>query len=270
MESKKSILRELEAKYFFKYMSINQYLYESISNQTLWFSSYLKFNDPFEAKKPIAHGSDEATIENFLRMSIDNNGINESNNYVLKKIAEWKENPMIVEKEIKSDIERQFCNLGICCFSEIKDDILMWSHYANGHKGVCLEFDISNELLFKDTYNPNNIYPYKINYPVDNTFQKLFDPSILPEESLLGYLVTKSNRWQYEQELRIFGQCGTRKFNHNCLSAIYFGTSVDKDQKKAIINICSKIYPNINFYQMSINENEYKLNIPINSINYES
>ena len=54
----------------------------------------------------------------------------------------------LFKKEVKIAAEKSFeernkINLyerGVCCFSEKKDDILMWSHYADGHKGFCLEF----------------------------------------------------------------------------------------------------------------------------------
>lgn len=34
-------------------------------------------------------------------------------------------------------------NSAVACFSEINDDFLMWSHYASGHSGVCLEFEVA-------------------------------------------------------------------------------------------------------------------------------
>lgn len=32
-------------------------------------------------------------------------------------------------------------SMGVVCLSEHGDDILMWSHYSDGHQGFCLEFD---------------------------------------------------------------------------------------------------------------------------------
>jgi hypothetical protein len=34
-------------------------------------------------------------------------------------------------------------NSAVACFSEVNDDFLMWSHYASGHSGVCLEFEVA-------------------------------------------------------------------------------------------------------------------------------
>lgn len=33
-------------------------------------------------------------------------------------------------------------NSSVACFSETYDNFLMWSHYASGHSGVCLEFEM--------------------------------------------------------------------------------------------------------------------------------
>lgn len=38
---------------------------------------------------------------------------------------------------------------GVSCFSEKVDDLLMWGHYAEGHRGFCLEFDTSLEKMFQ-------------------------------------------------------------------------------------------------------------------------
>jgi hypothetical protein len=43
----------------------------------------------------------------------------------------------------------------ITCFSEVNYNILMWSHYANNHKGICLKFKTTQlgntvGLLFDD------------------------------------------------------------------------------------------------------------------------
>ena len=36
-------------------------------------------------------------------------------------------------------------NSAAVCFSERADDFLMWSHYAGGHAGICLEFEVETE-----------------------------------------------------------------------------------------------------------------------------
>ena len=42
--------------------------------------------------------------------------------------------------------------LGILCFSERWDNPVQWAHYADGHKGLCLGFDIPDEALTEVNY----------------------------------------------------------------------------------------------------------------------
>ena len=35
-------------------------------------------------------------------------------------------------------------NVKIICFSEVYDSMLMWSHYADNHKGFLLAYDIND------------------------------------------------------------------------------------------------------------------------------
>ncbi len=68
----------------------------------------------------------------------------------------------------------------------------MWSHYADKHRGICLEFDKGNDLIgsaMEVTYR--------------KTYPEWTDPLAMPH--LLDVLSTKSADWCYEREFRIFG-----------------------------------------------------------------
>ncbi|MDD2979257.1 MAG: DUF2971 domain-containing protein [Hespellia sp.] len=42
-------------------------------------------------------------------------------------------------------IKKQDKGLKVSCFSEKNDSILMWSYYGNSHKGICVEYDFTDE-----------------------------------------------------------------------------------------------------------------------------
>ena len=42
-------------------------------------------------------------------------------------------------------------NSAVLCFSEIPDDFQMWSHYAGGHSGLCIEYDLHDDPKSPDT-----------------------------------------------------------------------------------------------------------------------
>ena len=41
---------------------------------------------------------------------------------------------------------------GVLSFSKLRDDILMWAHYGDKHRGLCLEFDGSPNCIFSSNF----------------------------------------------------------------------------------------------------------------------
>jgi len=94
--------------------------------------------------------------------------------------------------------------LGLICFASNRNNLLMWSHYANGHKGLVIGFD-SNHRFFTDSAP---IRP--VNYSTsDERF--IWDSSLNPGDKgydamANAFVLTKSRHWQYEGEARVLLQ----------------------------------------------------------------
>lgn len=57
------------------------------------------------------------------------------------------------ERKVWNTFKEYFTKeLGIVCFSSNWNNPVMWSHYADKHKGVCLGFDVSDEILKEVKY----------------------------------------------------------------------------------------------------------------------
>jgi hypothetical protein len=83
---------------------------------------------------------------------------------------------------------------GICCFAAAWSSPVMWAHYADKHAGVCLGFDIPDELLLKVNYTDDRItVPFGPELPNKG----------LSEELLTKLLSTKATDWSYEREYRV-------------------------------------------------------------------
>lgn len=89
---------------------------------------------------------------------------------------------------------------GILCFSATWRNPMLWSHYADRHKGMCLGFEIPDHYLAKVFYSKNRLdLPFEVN--AQNWAN---DPgSIQKMQTLIN---TKSVHWRYEQEYRLFPQ----------------------------------------------------------------
>ena len=43
-----------------------------------------------------------------------------------------------------SAVDSEINRYRLCCFSATPEPLLMWSHYGNGHSGICLELDLTS------------------------------------------------------------------------------------------------------------------------------
>ena len=75
---------------------------------------------------------------------------------------------------------------GLLCFSATWSDPVIWAHYSDKHRGLCLGFDIPDQVAQKVTYVSDRL-------KVPET-PKLDDSN--------AFLFTKFENWAYEKEIR--------------------------------------------------------------------
>ncbi len=94
--------------------------------------------------------------------------------------------------------------MGVFCLTEKSDNLLMWSHYADRHRGFCIEFNglkLNDFILIKSRKEkPISLLDVVYNkelpsIPMGNKAVDLDD--------LLKFLRTKYEGWKYEDEWRI-------------------------------------------------------------------
>ena len=129
---------------------------------------------------------------------------------------------------------------------------LLWAHYANSHKGFCIEYDLDK----LDT-----CITAIIDYRIDVEYQEN-KPIISPEDSIEAKIKkafsTKSLAWDYENEYRlVFGSSGVKKIAFEAIRAIYFGLNMPLAERNAIVNGLKD--KGIEFYQIERVGKDYKL-----------
>ena len=81
---------------------------------------------------------------------------------------------------------------GVICFSKAWENPVLWSHYADKHKGICLGFDVPDDMLVEINYTRKRLV-------VD--IEKLLDRNAL-NQTTIKILTTKFEDWRYEDEVR--------------------------------------------------------------------
>ncbi len=113
----------------------------------------------------------------------------------------------------------------------------MWAYYANGFKGICIEYDVARLLSLVDVSFGNRLY--KVGYRVERTLNSEdYAPSA---DETAGYqsFSTKHTDWQHEREWRLVqkDKFGASYHTANAISAVTIGPRISEENEKAIFDI---------------------------------
>lgn len=84
---------------------------------------------------------------------------------------------------------------GLLCFSRSWKNPVLWSHYADRHRGIALEFRILDEDISEINYTPSRVL-----LDVEKALQR----GTFTREEALSMATTKFKHWEYEDEVRVF------------------------------------------------------------------
>jgi Protein of unknown function (DUF2971) len=264
---------------FFRYRSLTKQNLESLSENYLWLAEISTLNDPFECS--IQFDNDECLrlyygSEKFKasHTAITGHKLSKQDIRLLTtsktpheefiKICKQNDIPynLTSEKQLEK-VQNRWTemmsetnkNLRICSFSLVNHSLLLWSHYSNEHKGICIEYDFLEEDLIRPFTQPI-IYRdrvHKLGIFEEYTIMQTIASSLI-----------KSSDWSYEQEWRltIFKQKENfpRKIPAPKPKAIYLGTRFDLndiDLKNELIKYANE--NKIPLVRMKKHPNEFKL-----------
>lgn len=205
----------------YKYFSFNENSISCLINNEIWMSSLREFNDPFESLVSVDFGNEE-----------------------LQKLFE-----AYIQKKV------------VFCFSECNKNILMWSHYADKHKGFCIGVDesrfLKHNLLSKVIYK-------ELDPNIKDEILKISRTNASKAGKVYEKLITHKHKdWEYEKEQRVIlesrdpSSAGrTFKLLDGQIKEIYFGCNMAKKHKDLIIKIMGD---KVSYYQTKTSKMGFSL-----------
>lgn len=248
----------LNYKTLFKYQPVNDNAFASLEQAYIYHSKVMDFNDPFDC-----------------------------NARLLDKISRKDSYAIEAELPVVDFIK----HIGIACFSKNNSSILMWSHYADKHQGICIEYNsfelnAGSKRYFTDSIDSfhQNLLKYS-----SNVFDKIYEVKYFDElarhtamlsrkgfsRTVNRLFLTKYVDWKYEQEVRRIIYLKTpdsvddRKFHHSpdLIVAIYIGVHASDSTIVKIRKIVKEKYNNtVKLYKASLSNKTF--GIEFNLITY--
>ncbi|MGZ2369279.1 DUF2971 domain-containing protein [Ancylomarina sp. YFZ004] len=187
----------------FKYVSA-EILRKIIENKQIRFTQFSELNDPYECEV----FSDNVKI-NLEELNKDKR-LTETDKFLVLKGS--SDNINKKQKEIKNEINNRFLVLSL---SKNEKNLLMWSHYAENHKGAVIELNMNHEIFFEDdiiiNHTSGDVNYNKLKPNLGNPFGELMFHKTAGGYSLkstgfngnVDVFLNKSIDWYYEEEVRV-------------------------------------------------------------------
>ncbi len=233
----------------FKYRTLNKHCISDILSGCFYSSKAKLFNDPFD---PYIHIKNSKKLKLELIEIVNRNY--EKNSEIIK--AKNETIMKITEKQVTQLFKN---SVFIYCLSNV--DItrnIMWAHYADNHKGICIEYKMKDYLptvkyprvktqenyFEKVKYIDKNIDATKI---ITN-FYEFINSKVKDEIARVNYeslYLLKALMWKYEKEYRFIYYHNDKKefklirhkLNAPKIKAIYCGVNISEKDRKILYNV---------------------------------
>ncbi|MCD4741850.1 MAG: DUF2971 domain-containing protein [Desulfobacteraceae bacterium] len=245
--------------YLYKFEKISEQALRNLKNAQIFFNTPSSFNDPFDCS--VLEASVVLEPEDYI--SIFKHYINEKGIVLdcdirnISDIPEKYKNQIFtgLQQSLKQKQYQWLFETGCTCFSERKDYILMWSHYADDHKGFCLEFNTS----FKPFQKAIKV-EYSDTFPSVNSTKLIAENPEFDKETL-SPILTKYKCWCYEKEWRIFHREPNKPYGYDvdALNAVYFGSAADDTDIEIVCLLLQGQSKNTKFYKAREDTSKYSL-----------
>jgi len=236
-----------------------EYLATTLRNKIIHCSNPANLNDPWDCKPAFDPQSleDPEVLEREMAWRLPQHPAKHL--WEAKMRADPKARAEFMVGASKS-IEQMLAQRRIYCLTPKDDSTLMWSHYAENHRGICLEFDVAN-MLFSNACEVvyREAYPKWIPYDINDEPRRVME-----------LILTKAEEWCYEKEYRLVSVDAppTSSFLHlhgdffrlpnGALKSVIMGCEADHRTISALIKDCA---PDLPVKRAVRSPNLYKLEI---------
>lgn len=208
----------------FRFRAVNKHLLASLVNSEIYFAEPIRLNDPFDCRVEVIRALDSAIIKS-----------SSENRETLMKLRHMQG---FFEK-VQADISR----VGVCSFSLDLNNPLMWSHYADQHRGVSLMYSFPRTYFHdnKDRILGVDQVEYDVNPLTDWFLRRASSLGSFEEfgiKLIRKILTIKSKPWEYEGEIRVLRRTpGLESLDRKYLRQVCFGLETPKADVALISNI---------------------------------
>ena len=232
----------------YKYRSLDRAT-EILSTNRLYFSSPADFNDPFDCKVGPLGLLDQDFLREMIRVRSLLGGGKPSP--AEERLAHGDADAY---KEVSKQVQARVDQHRVLCFSEPRENILLWSHYAESHRGICLEFSTE-----KWSALIHNALPVRYSHqrPSEDFTHEAWDQM----KFVSNIALIKDSCWRYEKERRFIREPGSGlvDFPPEALTGVIFGCEFPDQKYDAVMDLVTRRVPRPAIYKAVRHDRKFAL-----------
>lgn len=241
--------------HLFKYRSLAEptWVRDLIVNQRLYFPAAADLNDPFDCKPHVVTTATSDQRADYIRRFVSNTMSDKSRPERRRFERQILNNPRQFMEAMKLSHANTMAALGVYSLSAESLDLLMWPHYANEHRGICVRFSMAELLNENDVPLP---VTYASHRPVANPIVEE------PEAATMKSILTKGITWAYEKEWRIVRDRGGRQVvqpQRSVIDGVILGARISIEDRKMVLGWVNEARRPMEVYQAGVDASEYAL-----------
>ena len=272
---------------FYKYRAFNPRTLSMLVNDQLYFADPSSFNDPLDTRPTLEVDVDETALKDILSKLFERriraemsaaarklqakgpktqdrieNLSSQQANHLIETIEYNATNSEAdsgyVKRDLRARIEDELIrryDSGIVSLSDRDDCPLLWSHYGNQHRGICIGYSVREKEPRK---------PAKVEYRGSRLIQASEVASMLQGDEFAiervnaAVLLRKGEGWRYEREWRLLGNRGVQDSSLE-LEEIIFGCRFERMLELALLKTFEDRERPVKFHRMREEQGTFDL-----------
>lgn len=234
-----------------------EYFEDLIANNRTMYSSPLHFNDPFDCRVRYDFRNRREDVVARYAEYLTRKGIGDLAQAEREVPAEMTE--LVKWQETRcQNISLGLANSGMLCLTTSCDDLVMWTHYAKHHTGICVQFRLhdTSDMEQVDFFAQARAINYVSEAPLINWIHD-DRPEIVQK-----VFFTKAIPFSYEQEWRIVHydkSPGVKSIPKGIIAAVILGVNMNPRDKERVVEACTRYKGQVEIVQAELNPVPYSL-----------
>jgi len=239
-----------------------------LKKKEIYFTSPNKFNDPFDCRvRPRYELLTKKEALDICKKHIKKQNPHMNREKLRKEARRWErlglyKDTQHMEMVFEEYMDRHF---GIFSLAGNNQNLLLWSHYTDSHRGFCVGISMLKLIEFTKSlfyFDRTMIDWCKVQYPSDDAIP-ILHPCKIPDEELVKKTMTyKSKDWSYEDEYRFILMTGTNKsitIQEAIIESITLGSKMPSDHKEEILGILKSWTSKPKLYEAKMKSDKFGL-----------